>query len=86
MSHYGGKSGNWGLKNYRKVDSLLFTYINFESVRSFWSKRIEDLESLFILSFVKKFGVYPICNNKTGYPDFPDDLESLLNIDWDYFN
>ena len=85
-SHYEGNSGNWGLQNYRKVDSLLFTYINFESVRLFWSTRIEDLESLFILSFVKKFGVYPICNNKTGSPDFPDDLESLLNIDWNYFS
>jgi hypothetical protein len=68
--HYEGISENQGLANYRKVDPLRFTYINFDSIRSFWQQGIEDLESYFIQDFVQHFGVYPICNNKTGFPDF----------------
>ena len=86
ISHYEGKSGNFGLKSYRETDSLFFTYINFEIIRSFWPKRIEDIESVFILRFVKRFGVYPICNNKTGFPNLCDKLENLLDIDWSYFD
>ena len=86
MSHYEGKSGNFGLKNYRASDGLKFTYINFEIVKSFWSKRIEDFESAFILNFVEKYGVYPICNNKTGFPELSKEQETLLDIDWNYFN
>ena len=86
ISHYEGQSGNFGLQNYRETDSLFFTYINFEVVRPFWPKRIEDIESLFILSFVKEFGVYPICNNKTGFPNLSNKLENLLKIGWNYFN
>ncbi len=85
QNHFEGKSGNFGLKNYRASDGLEFTYINFEIVRSFWPKSIEDFESSFILDFVKKFGVYPICNNKTGFPDLTNELSELLEIDWKYF-
>src|SRR3546814_16109209 len=63
--HFGGKSKNVGLVNYRKVEPLWFTYINFEMLKSIWAYRVEDLESYFILNFVQHFGVYPICNNKT---------------------
>ena len=86
ISHYEGKSGNFGLKNYRLSDGLRFTYINFEIVKSFWPKRIENFESAFILNFVEKYGVYPICNNKTGFPELSKELENLLRIDWNYFN
>lgn len=86
MSHYDGTSKNFGLKNYRSTDKLYFTHINFEIIKSFWPKSIEDLESAFILDFVKHFGVYPICNNKTGFPDLDKYLENLLEIDWNYFN
>lgn len=85
-SHHEGKSGNFGLKNYRTSDSLKFTYINFEVVKSFWPKKIEDFESAFILKFVEKYGVYPICNNKTGFPELSKELENLLEIDWEYFH
>src|SRR3989338_1462969 len=57
--HFEGKSKNWGLINYGKAEQLNFTYINFEMLRKFWSNRIEDLESYFILDFVEKYGVYP---------------------------
>jgi len=86
MGHFEGTSGNLGLMNYRKVDSLFFTYINFEMVKQFWKYRIEDLESYFILDFVKNFGVYPICNNKSGYEVLEKQIESEFIIDWQYFN
>ncbi|MFC2093846.1 hypothetical protein ACFLSV_08095, partial [Bacteroidota bacterium] len=65
--HFDGKSKNLGLVNYRKVGQLLFTYINFTMMKNFWEHRIEDLESYFILDFLKSYGVYPICNNKSGF-------------------
>ena len=83
--HFDGKSGNPGLVNYRKVEPLYFTYINFEMLKKFWKHRIEDLESYFILDFVDHYGVYPICNNKTGFEILKSDLNINLEIDWAYF-
>ncbi|MDD2200116.1 MAG: hypothetical protein PHE08_10365 [Bacteroidales bacterium] len=84
--HFDGKSKNVGLQNYRKIEPLFFTYINFEMLKSFWNLRIEDLESYFILNFVEKFGVYPICNNKTGFEVLKTDLDIDIAIDWNYFD
>ena len=72
LGHFDGKSKNLGLVNYRKVEPLFFTYINFEMLKSLWQFRIEDLESYFILDFVEQFGVYPICNCK-----LPQKMNSL---------
>jgi hypothetical protein len=83
--HFEGKSKNWGLVNYAKVDQLYFTYINFEMLRKFWINRVEDLESYFILNFVEKHGVYPICNNKSGYEILEKKLKANFLIDWLYF-
>ena len=84
--HFDGKSKNIGLTNYRKIEPLLFTYINFEMLRSIWEFRIEDLESYFLLDFVDKYGVYPICNNKTGFEILKSTLSTSFKIDWEYFN
>lgn len=86
QGHFEGSSGNEGLSNYRKVGNLLFTYINFEMVKNFWPLRIEDFESFFIIDFVKLFGVYPICNNKTGFEILKNDLNVTFQIDWSFFN
>ncbi|NGY37250.1 hypothetical protein FQU23_006945 [Flavobacterium sp. XN-5] len=83
--HFDGKSKNVGLTNYRKVEPLLFTYINFEMLQNIWHFRIEDLESYFLLNFVERFGVYPICNNKTGFEILNNTLSTNFKIDWDYF-
>ncbi|WP_244875463.1 hypothetical protein [Flavobacterium enshiense] len=83
--HFDGKSKNVGLTNYRKVEPLLFTYINFEMLQNIWHFRIEDLESYFLLNFVEHFGVYPICNNKTGFEIRNNILSTNFKIDWDYF-
>lgn len=83
--HFEGKSKNLGLVNYRKTEQLLFTYINFEMLRKFWNHRIEDLESYFIIDFVEKYGVYPICNNKSGYDILGKKLNANFIIDWQYF-
>ena len=64
---------------------LRFTYINFEMLRKVWDYRIEDLESYFILDFVKRYGVYPICNNKTGFEVLKNDVRVELDIDWGFF-
>jgi len=85
IGHFDGTSKNVGLSNYRKMEPLLFTYINFEMLRSFWDFRIEDLESYFLLNFVDKYGVYPICNNKTGYEILKNELRTNFQINWEYF-
>jgi hypothetical protein len=83
--HFDGKSKNIGLANYRKIEQLFFTYIDFDMLRSFWNHRVEDLESYFILDFVEKYGVYPICNNKSGFEILNKTLEASFIIDWKYF-
>lgn len=85
LGHFDGKSKNVGLQNYRKVTVLYFTYINFDLLRSRWEYRIEDLESYFILDFVEKYGVYPICNNKSGLDIMNNNIKTHFKIDWDYF-
>ena len=52
------------------------------NIRNF---RVEDLESYFILNFVKYFAVYPICNNKTGLEILNNILTTEFKIDWSYF-
>ncbi len=84
--HFEGKSKNQGLVNYRKVAQLNFTLINFEMVRSFWNFTVEELESYFIRAFVETYGVYPICNNKTGSEIMKKKLEANFIIDWKYFD
>lgn len=83
--HFEGKSKNIGLVNYRKIEPLLFTYLNFDILKTNWDYRIEDLESYFILSFVEHYGVYPICNNKTGAEIHSSELKVNLKINWNYF-
>ncbi len=82
MNHYSGKSGNLGLTNYRKSFDVVFTYLNFDTTKEIWNRSIEDLESYFILDFVKCYGVYPICNNKSGYPDLSEFSDNFIEIDW----
>ena len=83
--HFEGKSKNLGLVNYRKVGQLKFTIINFEMLKNFWEHRIEDLESYFILDFVENYGVYPICNNKSGFEILEKKIKANFVIDWKYF-
>lgn len=83
--HYDGSSGNEGLRSYRESEGLVFTYLNFEVLKSTWSYRIEDLESYFILDFLKEYGVYPICNNKSGFEIKKYDLPVTLDINWSFF-
>lgn len=85
LSHYDGQSGNVGLVNYRKVEKLYFTYLNFEMLKGTWKHGIEALETFFIMDFVRKYGVYPICNNKTGVEVATNQGETVLDIDWEYF-
>ena len=83
--HYDGVSGNEGIVNYRKTEGLYFTYLNFEMLKQIWKYRIEDLESFFILNFLDKYGIYPICNNKSGFEIKKHDIPLTLEIDWKYF-
>lgn len=83
--HHEGISGNEGIFNYRQTEGLYFTYLNFEMLRQIWKHRIEDLESYFILDFLEKYGVYPLCNNKSGFEIKKHDMPLSLEIDWKYF-
>ena len=85
QGHLEGTSGNKGIQGYKSVNELYFTYINFEMLKKRWTSSIELLESYFISNFVEKFGVYPICNNQSGYDLSKLDLDLKLIIDWEYF-
>jgi len=85
MGHYEGSTGNEGLRSYREREGLLFTYLNFEMLSRVWKHRIEDLESYFILDFLGHYGVYPICNNKSGFEVKKHSLTVAFEIDWSFF-
>ncbi|MEM2919069.1 MAG: hypothetical protein QXY62_06195 [Candidatus Altiarchaeota archaeon] len=85
MQHYNGESGNIGLFNYKKLDELCFTYINFAMLKNLWSYRIEDLESYFILDFLKNYGAYPICNGKVGLEIIQKEINMIIEINWKFF-
>lgn len=76
---------NVGLKNYGKVDTLFFTYLNFDILKDLWNLKIEDLETYFLHNFVKNYGVSPICNNKLNSAILRENLPIKLDIDWKYF-
>lgn len=84
--HFDGSSKNIGLTNFRSIAPLYFTYLNFDVLKSNWTKRIEDLENYFLNDFVEKYGVYPICNNKSSKQLSEIDYDVVLNINWQYFN
>jgi hypothetical protein len=79
-------AGNPGVYNYAKKYSLSFTYVNFELVKPFWKNSIEDLENHFINDFLRQFGNYPICNNKSSFQETRLPNEVQLEIDWDFFS
>lgn len=84
--HYYGRSGNLGLQNYQKITDLMFTYLNFSIIQGIWNYRVEDFESYLLLDFVREFGVYPICNNKTGFPELGEGSKEIVTVDWNYFD
>ena len=83
--HLTGMSNNKGLFNYQKKSKVYFTYLNFDSLSSIWHKSVENLESFFILDFLREYGCYPICNNKSGFPDLSDVPENYFNINWSFY-
>ena len=85
QGHFDGSSKNIGLTNYRSVDSLMFTVLNFEMLQNVWTRSIESLESYFIADFVSEYGVYPVCNNKSGTERTGTDDSHSLIIDWKFF-
>ena len=85
QGHHDGTSGNVGIINYRQANKLLFTYINYSMLAPNWPLGIEPLESYFISSFVERYGVYPICNNKSGTDLTLKNAKAELEIDWEFF-
>lgn len=85
QGHLEGTSGNIGITSYNKSNKLLFTYINFDMLIRNWSLGIEPLESYFITSFANRYGVYPICNNKSGCDFSLQKAPIEMEIEWEYF-
>lgn len=84
QDHLEGVSGNIGIVSYKKVNPVMFTYLNIEALRGVWSSNVESLEAYFINDFVERYGVYPICNNKSGFTKDGTDVRDL-HISWEVF-
>jgi hypothetical protein len=85
QNHLEGTSGNEGIVNYTSVNGVSFTILNFKMLKEIWIRRIEDLESYFISDFAQQYGVYPICNNKSGIELLDVEPTEDFNIDWNFF-
>ncbi|NVL89551.1 MAG: hypothetical protein HWN69_00955 [Desulfobacterales bacterium] len=78
--------GNPAVFNYAQNYPVSFTYLNFEIVKSFWKKSIEELENYFINDFLKIFGCYPICNNRSSFEEIQPPTDIELDINWSFFS
>ncbi len=85
QEHMDGTSGNDGLVNYGSANELRVTVLNSQLFDGKWELGVESLESYFILDFVSSYGVYPICNNKSGYDILTSDNVPNISIDWSRF-
>ena len=83
--HIEGTSGNEGLISYSTANELKVTVLNSQLFEGTWEHGVESLESYFILDFVRNYGVYPICNNKSGYDILTSDSLPDIQIDWAFF-
>ncbi len=86
LNHITGGSGNKGITNYNKKDGLLFTYFGYDMYKDTWPGKVEALENYFILDFQEKFGVYPICNNKSSDIEVIGVDDVKYKIDWSFFD
>ncbi len=60
--------------------------VQLEMYKDHWSGKVEDLENYFIVDFVNKFGVYPICNNKSSALGISGIEGVRFEINWNYFD
>lgn len=84
--HKSGQSGNKGIMNYAAKFDVFFTYLSTEMLTALGTDKAIELESLFLESFARVYGTYPICNNQSGITLPTTFLPSDdISIDWAFF-
>jgi hypothetical protein len=84
--HSSGQSGNPGLTNYIHTHHARFTYLTFDFLSVLGIPSVAELEGMFLRSFLKKYGSYPICNNQSGIElRVPQQFQSF-EIEWQRFD
>ncbi|MDV2495723.1 MAG: GIY-YIG nuclease family protein [bacterium] len=87
VSHKSGKSGNLAIMNYAKEHNARFTYLTWNFLKVLGHDSINDIESYFIIDFVRKYGSQPICNNQSNFDPTGNPLFDMhIDILWGFFS
>jgi hypothetical protein len=86
-AHLSGRSGNLCVKNYVVRNQVCFTFHTFDLLKNLGTNDLYEIESVFLSSFLKENGAFPICNNQSGVSiELPRVAAENLKIDWGYFS
>lgn len=84
--HLSGQSGNLGVANYAKTQSVKFTFYSAEVLRNYGNDNLFDLESFFLSDFLRYHGSFPICNGQAGHELSDASKRVTATVDWPYFS
>lgn len=83
--HLTGQSGNRGISNYAKTQSVKFTYYTADVLSHYGSNNLFDIENFFLSDFLKNYGCYPICNGQAGHKPSETSKPISASVDWSFF-
>lgn len=84
--HLTGQSGNLGIANYAKANTVKFTYYSTEVLKNYGSDNLFDLESFFLSDFLEHHGSFPICNGQAGHQLSDTSKRVSASVDWAFFH
>lgn len=85
--HLTGQSGNIGIKNFARKQSVWFTYLSLDVLSVLGTRDVRELETFFLSDFAREYGCYPLCNGQAGmsYPASPLPGAGIV-IAWEAFD
>jgi hypothetical protein len=84
--HASGQSGNPGLTNYIEAKGALFTHLAFDLLSVLQIRTVAEVEGVFLRSFLKAYGCYPVCNNQSGIELRGEQPSLHFQVEWQAFD
>jgi hypothetical protein len=84
--HLSGQSGNAGISNYAKSQSVKFTYYSAQVLSNYGNDNLFDIENFFLSDFLKNYGCFPICNGQSGHKPSEKSIPITASVDWSFFD
>jgi hypothetical protein len=84
--HLCGRSGNYGLTNYIGSKGAEYCHFTLDFLTVLGISRADELEGVFLRSFLASNGSFPVCNNQCGIEIRPETSPLSFAVDWKYFD